>query len=138
MNKFNKKAEVGESMFNNIIYIVLVLLVFSLNYASLSLHKNGTAVWQEYYATEITKALELAKPGDQIILNVQKGVEIAGKNSFSDLNNMFTFNSVSREVCSNLGKSGKTCYYYFNNVEVNNSMVDVTSDQSLLIINIKS
>ena len=133
----NKKAEIGESMFNNIIYIVLVLLVFSLNYASLSIHKNGAAVWQEYYSNEIVKAIELSKPGDQIILDVQSGVLIAGKSSYQDFKNMFSFNDNSREICSQFSHVGKTCYYYFNNVEIDNMNVNVNSDNSLLIINIK-
>jgi hypothetical protein len=50
---------------------------------------------------------------------------------------LITFDNNNKQICTQLSYSGKTCYYYFGNIEVSDSSVDVNSDQSLLIINIK-
>ena len=133
----NKKAEIAENVFNNLIYIVIVLITFSLAYASLSMYKNGTAVWQEYYADEVRKAVELAEPGDMIVLDVQQAVAIAGRNKFSDREKMFSFNDATHEVCAQFDHRGRTCVYYFNNIKVENIQVDVKGDVAKLYINLK-
>lgn len=113
----NKKAGINEIVMNNFVYFIIVILFIIGLWVFVSGQMNGAAVWEDFYAKEITRVVNLAEPGQEIELDVHRGSEIGKKNEvpFSE---MFRFNSVENEICVRLSESRRSCYNYFNDVSV--------------------
>jgi len=114
----NKKAVEGELMFEYVIFIVVILLFVAGMFAVVNNYRNGGQVWTDFYAKEIVKVIDNARPGDEISLDVYKATEIAKKNEQS-LSAIFSFNNINNEVCVKLGEK-RGCYSYFNEVDIIN------------------
>jgi len=114
----NKKAVEGELMFEYIIFIVVILLFAAGMFTVVNNYRNGGAVWEDFYAKEVVKVINNARPGDEIFLDVQKASEIAKKNEQS-LSTIFSFDNMHNEVCVKLGQR-RGCYSYFNEVDIIN------------------
>ena len=119
--KMNKKGEqdIGGLLWDNIIYLILVALFVFGMFAFVQQQRNGAGIWEDYYAKEITKMIELSSAGDEIEINVQKGSEVAKENrvSFSEI---FVFDNVKNEICVKLNIGRKTCYFYNKDVDIIN------------------
>ena len=116
----NKKGEVSEDwdlLQENIAYIVLVVLFVLGIFLSVNNYRNGAAVWEDFYAKEIAKLVDLSAPGTEITLDVQTATEIAQKSGVRSFSDIFSFNNEKNEICVKLSASGSTCYSYFNNVK---------------------
>jgi len=87
--------------------------------------RGGASIWSEFYAKEITKVVNLAQPGDTITIDASKAVDIALGNEIQSLSEVFTFDNANSEVCVKLSRKRKTCYAYFNNVDVIESPTDI-------------
>ncbi len=116
----NKKAEYGEILKNNAVYLILVFIFLATMFGFIWHQMNEAAVWEEFYAEEISKIINLAQPGDNITINAQKATEIAVKNEVRSRSEIFQFNNLENEICVKLSPGKKTCYYYFNNVDIIN------------------
>jgi len=79
---------------------------------------NGAAIWEDYYAKDVVSVIDSAKPGDVIILDVQKATEIAKKNKITSFEEIFQFDNMKGELCVKLSRGRASCYSYFNNVNV--------------------
>ncbi len=114
----DKKGGMNELVMNNIIYLIFIaLFVISLG-AFVFNQVDGAAVWEDYYAKEITKVINLASPGDEIVLDVHRGTEIGRGNGVESFNDMFRIDNGDNEVCVRLSSTRRTCYNYFNDVDV--------------------
>ena len=102
----------------NAVFTVLLLIFVVFTGVYILSERNGAGVWSDYYAKEISKVINLAKPGDLITLNVQKATEIAEDNDVLNFKEIFMFNNEKKEICVKLAKGEKTCYNYFNNVYI--------------------
>jgi len=114
----NKKGKVGDILMDNIIYLVLLIIFFAGMMAFVYTKMNGAAVWEDFYAKEISKTIDTAQVGDVVILDVQKASEIAKSNKVADFEKIFQFDNAKNEVCVQLSTGGKNCYNYFNNVDI--------------------
>jgi len=115
----NKKAQIAETLMSNVIYLILLAIFVVGMFAFIWQQSNNAAVWEEYYTKEITKIIDLAKPGDKVTLDVQKATEIALKNNVASLkSDVFNFNNANNEVCIKLSQGRASCYKYFNDVDV--------------------
>jgi hypothetical protein len=111
----NKKGS-EEIALSYIIYTVL-LIVFAVGmFMVVNNHRNGGAVWEDFYAKEVVKMIDNARVGDEIFIDVQKASEIARDNEVP-LSSIFTFNNIKNEVCVKLA-TRRGCYSYFNEVDV--------------------
>lgn len=111
----NHKAD--DVMMNNAIYIILVIIAFTLTYFIISSHVSSAAVWAEFYSKELTKVVNLAEPGDQITLDVHKATQIA-VNKEVPFNEIFSIDNQAKKICVKLAKGRQTCYNFFNDVNL--------------------
>lgn len=124
----NKKAVLKA----NVIYIILAVACV----ATLSIfiwdQMSGASTWADYYAKEISRVVNNAEPGQKITLDVHKATEIARGNEITNFEECFEFDSTENEVCVRLAQGRKTCYTYFNNVEVTNKNIILGRPVNLL------
>ncbi|MFH1803240.1 MAG: hypothetical protein ABH864_07395 [archaeon] len=102
----------------NVIYILLTIAFIVLLGAYVWDQPNGASVWAEYYSKEIARMINVAEPGQTITLDVHKATEVAYNNYFRDQNKIFEFHNERNEVCVKLTTYRKTCYTYFNDVDI--------------------
>jgi hypothetical protein len=133
----NKKAE-EESMgtlMANVVFVILVALFFGgMSYYG-NMQKNGAGIWADFYLKEIVKVADMAKPGDEVVLNVQNAVEIAVKNGVG-YEDIFDFDNAQNEICVKLSPSRHTCYKYFNNVDLVEMHVILGAPENLLVFKV--
>lgn len=134
----NKKGGVSQTLQNNVIFLVLAIFFFVILLVFVNSQMNGAKVWEDYYAKEITKLINTAKPGDQITINVQKGT-VAAKRNGLELNaeKLFIFNDVNKSVCVKFSVGRMTCYNYFNKVNVANQKLILGGLENYLYFEIK-
>lgn len=130
----DKRAEI---LMSHVIYIILVVLFAAGIFYVIAQQKNGAAIWEEFYAKEISRIINLAKPGDEILLNVQKATEIARKNELRSFSELFQFNNPENEICVKLSPGRKTCYSYFNEVDVTEVELKLGIPENYLYFKIK-
>jgi len=118
--KMDKRGN-SETLWNNVIYLILLALVVAGLFVFINNQMNGGAVWEDYYAKEIVKMINLAQPGDKLTIDVQKATKIAKKNHVESFNDIFLFNEKDKEVCVRLSEERRTCYGYFNDVSIKNN-----------------
>lgn len=105
-------------LWSNAIYIIFALIFFSMVLFFLRNHYFQASFYENYYSKEISKVINLAKPGDEIFLDVQKATEIAQKQSLGSFSEIFQFDNVNNEICVQLSNDREKCYFYFNDVDV--------------------
>ena len=123
----NKKAAFGDLQMSTVIFlIILVLLVGGMSFVIFK-QREGVGIWEQYYSQEVARVVNMAKPGDEITIDVNKATEIALDNGvrFSDI---FNFNNVNNEVQVKLSHSGVTSYKYFNEVDIVEWKVELDFD----------
>lgn len=118
--KINRKGEFGELLFSNVSYLVLLIIFFVGILYFVMQQQEGAGVWEDYYAKEIVKMIDFSNAGDNICLDVHRATEIAQKNNVKSFSEIFGIDNVGNEVCVKLSKGRKTCFSYFNRVDVVN------------------
>ncbi|MBI2632236.1 hypothetical protein HYW75_04485 [Candidatus Pacearchaeota archaeon] len=118
--KLRKKGEgdFGGLLTENVIYLLLLVIFAVLMFFAVNGFKNSTAIWEDYYAKELTKVIDLSHLGEEIEIDVQKATEIAKKNGFRDFREIFNFDNLKNEVCVKLKEGRKTCYFYSKEVDI--------------------
>jgi hypothetical protein len=101
-----------------VIYLVLLILFVVPVSVFVWSQYNGGAIWADFYAKEISRVVNLAEPGDEISIDVQVATEVAEKNEVKSFNEIFNFDNVKKEICVKLEPGRKSCFTYFNNVDV--------------------
>jgi hypothetical protein len=125
-----------ETLWDNIIYLILLVLFLAPAFIFLMGQMNGASVWSDYYAKELTKIINLAEPGDQITINVHKATEIAQKKGLN-FNEIFDFDNPNNQVCVKLSPGKSACYHFFNDVDVIEPQVKLGTPENILIFEIK-
>jgi len=113
--RMNKIGKVLKLNFVKLFFLAIVVGLLSLFVWQ---QMNGAAIWEDYYAKEVAKVINLAEPGDEIILDVHRATEVAKKNKVESFSRTFQFSNLENEICVKLGRGKKTCYFYFNNVDI--------------------
>jgi len=131
----NKKAT-AELLKDQAIFLILAILFLVMMFTFINHEKNNAGVWEEYYAKEIVKTINSASAGDEIILDVHKATEIAQKNKLQSNSEIFTFDNKNKQACVKLGQGRKTCYNYFNNVNIEYDLKQI-SPPNILILKIQ-
>ena len=133
----NKRAEEGEGpIYYNVIFFVLLAIAFGGYLFYISNQANGAAAWEDYYAKEIVRMINYARPGDNIAIDVQKATEIARKNNVPSFSEIFSFDNINNEVCVKLSLRKKSCYAYFNNVDIIDSEIKLGVPTNILTFNV--
>ena len=106
----NKRANL---VWDNAIYLILVVLFFAGMILFINQQRNGAGVWEDFYAKEISKAVNLAKPGDEIIIDIHKARVSAKKNNVQNFDAIVAFDNANQEVCVKLNLGRQMCQRYF-------------------------
>ena len=137
--KLNKGGGIGDILLDHVVYIFIVGVFFFIMLWYVLAQQSGGAFFEDYYAKEISKVVNLAKPGDEVTLDVHEGTVIARDNLVPTFSEMFVFNNAKNEICVKLTKGRKSCYNYYNNVDI----VDVNiilaggGEENLLVFKVK-
>ncbi|MFH1425147.1 MAG: hypothetical protein ABIG28_00240 [archaeon] len=131
----NKKASLGETLWNNTIYLIILMIFVVTIITYVWLQMNGAAIWSQYYSKEFTKVINFAKPGDEIALDIHKATKVAIDNDvpFEDI---FKFDNSKNKLCIKLSPNRKTCYSYFNQVNIVEDEVRPTLKTNILTLKI--
>lgn len=129
----NKKAILKAT----VIYVLPVVLLVVFAAGLISIQINNAEVWANYYAKEISRIINTARPGQKVTLDVHKATEIAKSNEISRFEEIFQFNNAENELCIKLTATQKVCYYYFNNVDIVEPKIIYGQPINLLTFEIK-
>ncbi len=103
-----------------IIYLILLVIFVVGMIVYLNQQQEGAVVWEEYYVKEIVKVIDFSKAGDEYFLDVHRATEIAKKNYVGSFSDIFSVDNVNNEICVKLSRGRRTCFNYFNDVDVVN------------------
>ncbi|MFH1290518.1 MAG: hypothetical protein ABIH92_03860 [Nanoarchaeota archaeon] len=134
--KMNRKAVIWTTVIYSLIFVAFLVGMMIYIWS----HNSGANIWSDYYAKELTHLINLAGPNQTITLDVHKATEIAVDNGLRGFSEIFNFDNVNNEVCVKLSRGQKTCYKYFNEIEVVDRRIelagDTTGEINILIIEI--
>lgn len=116
----NKKAALGDIILDNAVYLIFIVLNLVGMIYFIASYQGGASVWENYYVKEIVKIIDFAEPGDSVCLDVHKATEIAKSNNVRSFSEIFTLNNIENEFCVKLSKGRKTCFTYFNEIDITN------------------
>jgi len=120
----------GEEILTVSVILIVFLVVLSLSgllFSAIHL-KNGAFFWEDYYTKEIAKVIDLASPGDELVIDVQQASIVANKNGLKNLNNIIRFDGANNEVIVKLGENKETRFEYFNDVSIVNPRIELADD----------
>ncbi len=115
--KLNKKGDM-EILSNQIIFLIIAVLVFAGLFWYVSGLRNAAWIWEEYYSKEIVNVINLGERGDKLEIDVTKATSIAKKNEVRSFSEVFTFDNSQNDFCVKLSQGGKSCYKWFNDLDV--------------------
>ncbi len=133
----NKKAKFGDVLMNNIAYLLVLIIFFVGMMVFLQTKMNGAAVWEDFYAKEIAKMINAAKPGDIIIMDVRPATKIAAENKIG-FEKIFNFDDSKNEACVKLSAGRGSCFSYFNNVNIRNEGVKLLEPVNVLRFSVEA
>ncbi len=122
---WNKKGDFSSFLTGNVVYILLTVVFLIFLLAVISQSRNGAGVWEDYYAKEIARAVDLAKPGDEVSMDIHYATVIAQKNEFTDFQRMVRFDNAAHEVIVQLRALGNSHFSYFNDVNITDARVEI-------------
>lgn len=121
----NRRGDIADLLPDQIVYLILLALFVVGMFAFIYKQQNEATKWEDYYAKELSKMINLAKPGDEIQINVQKASEVAKKNKYDSYSEMFDFDNLKNRVCVRLSSSGGSCYKFYNDIDIVDIKVEV-------------
>jgi hypothetical protein len=115
MNK--RGALMNNIVINYAIYTLLVVILLSFFFFHIRAFENKAALWEDYYAKQIVKVINLAAHGEEVYLDVTTATAIAlkKKQAFSDI---FRFDNLNNRVSVSLSPGRSTSFSFFNDVDV--------------------
>jgi hypothetical protein len=126
MNRRGESEFGGDILLNNVIFIILFLVFFGLMFYYVLGYQDGAVLWEDIYAKEIARVVNVAEPGSEVCLDVTKSTEIALGRGQS-YSNIFNFDNVENRVVVSLRPSGGTSFPFFNNVDLINKDLKLLS-----------
>jgi hypothetical protein len=133
-NFFPKNRRGITLLLENIIFIILNLVFIAILIFFLISKSGSAAVLEEKYAKEIALALDSAKPGMMISINMADAISSAeenlGKNNVNDSIVSFSQNVVTVKLRDRGGYS----YSFFNNINLGKPYLDKTNKEYIFFI----
>ena len=117
----------GRILHINLLYIIILIIFFVGGILILGGYRNNAVFWEEFYAKEITKMINAAEPGTEIVIDVSKASEIAEKSGKKNFNELFVFDNADNKVIVSLKPGSATSYKYFNDVEITGWRIELLS-----------
>jgi hypothetical protein len=110
------KKKRGEILIGNVVFLILNALFLFVLILFLVKQGQGAVVLEQVYAKEIALLADSAKPGMQIIIDMEKGFEISNERGLDFVDVVSVKGNVVEVKLSS--KSGYT-YSFFNDVNLN-------------------
>ena len=104
----------GDVLTENIIFIILTLIFFSILITFVFTRSSGNAIKEEELAKQVALIVDSAKPGMIIKINVEDYLELAKKENYDK--NIITING--NLVTAKFREKGGYSYSFFNDVSV--------------------
>lgn len=121
----------------NIIYVILLAIFALTMFLFVQSNQNGAKLLEDVYSKEIAKVINSAEPGDKIRLDVHGAVALAVENDVSSYSDIFRIDDSENRICVRLSRSNsRTCYIYFNDVDVINLDLVLADPTNYLIFEI--
>ena len=108
----NKKGSTESPAYSNIIFLILNILFFVILIVFIYRAEQGLLIYEQGYAKEIALSLDKAKPGSLILINLEKGIEIAKTNKAVESNIVKIIPEKGMVVVSLSGKEGYGFTYF--------------------------
>lgn len=118
----------------NLLPLIIVVLFFAGTLYWVSSYRNHAAFWEDFYAKEIARQIDLADSGTVLELDVTKAISIAEKNG-KDFNSLFSIDNENNKVLVSLRSNGGRSFRFFNDVDVVNDNVQLLSGGGPVIVN---
>lgn len=128
----NKRGE-GELLRNTILSLCVVLIFFVLALTGIVSYRNHAALWEDFYAKEIARQIDLAEPGTLLQLDVTKALGIAEKSKKNPYS-LFSIDDAQNLVIVSLRDGGGRSFHFFNNAEVVDQGVRLPENHLYLLI----
>ena len=115
----------GTILVENVIFITLNILFLVILVIFIARQGGGAIVLEQSYAKQIALLVDSAKPGMVIILNMEKGYELAQENKidFKDV-----INVTGNVVTVKLSEQGGYSYSFFNNIDLGQPYFEKDND----------
>ena len=107
----------GEILVGNVVFIILNLVFLSILILFVYSKSDDGARIEEKYAKQIALIIDSARPGMEILLNMENAFERAGENNF-DKNKIVSISG--NAVTVKLREKGGYSYEFFNDVVLDN------------------
>ncbi len=122
----NKRAD--SLIFPIVIFIVLNLVFFGILLLFVYKSSTGALVYEQTYAKQIALLIDSAKPSSEIVIDFEKGIEVAESNKIISKENLIKIKDgkVAVRLSTNKGYS----YRYFSDYDINSYF----NQDSLVII----
>ena len=131
MKKLNKK---GNIPLKEVIFVLLNIMFFSMLFVFVYNTSHGVFLSEKLYAKKIALAIDSAKPGTQISVDISELYGIAQENEF-DISDSFYFKD--NQVNVKLSKEDGYSYNYFTNYQVESVISFPEEDQAILNIKVR-
>jgi len=123
----NKRGNVGDNpLMNNTMYFIIFIVFLSLSAGFIYSQKDGVLVWEDFYAKEIARVVDVSSPGTEVFLDVTKATEIAKKKG-QNFDSIFSFDNENNRVIVSLRSGSGKSFGFFNNVNVSEWRLDLVS-----------
>ncbi|MEK6898837.1 MAG: hypothetical protein AABW79_01950 [Nanoarchaeota archaeon] len=120
----NKKG-IGEVEWT-LAYILVTLVFFAGMWYFVSAQQDNVSYWEDYYAKQIALMLDGSSEGREYYIDVTQGVGIGLKNG-KNKDDIFSFDSINKEVIVSLKSGSATKFSYFSNIDVKDKEVLLVS-----------
>ena len=119
MTIVNKRGEVGDNPLEyNVVHIILFIIILGPTLMFANSQREGALLWEDFYAKEVARIIDISEPGTEARIDVTKAVEVAQKRNLKEKKEIFDFNNVENEVIVRLRRDGATGFKFFNNIDV--------------------
>ncbi|OIO40961.1 hypothetical protein AUJ62_03545 [Candidatus Pacearchaeota archaeon CG1_02_32_21] len=130
-HNLNKK---GNIPLEEVIFVLLNIMFFSMLFVFVYNTSHGVFLSEKLYAKKIALAIDSAKPGTQISVDISELYGIAQENEF-DISDSFYFKD--NQVNVKLSKEDGYSYNYFTNYQVESVISFPEEDQAILNIKVR-
>ena len=114
----------SELLRTNILFIIIVILFFLGTLYWVNSYRNHAAFWEEFYAKEIARQIDLADSGTVLELDVTQATLIAERTRRNPAS-LFSIDNDKNLVIVTLREGGGRSFHFFTDVTVINDNIQL-------------
>tara|TARA_Y100000034_G_C6766225_1_gene341558 strand:+ start:224 stop:652 length:429 start_codon:yes stop_codon:yes gene_type:complete len=120
------KRGIKSLILNDIVYLILFIVFFSLMFYFVTAYQDGAAYWEDFYAKQIAFVIDRGSVGEEIKLDVSKISGVAVGNGVNP-REMIKIDNANNLVKVGLRNGKATGFNFFNDVIVKDWRVELNS-----------